>query len=605
MGGSRRRTREQEVAEFRDALTDSDSQVRLNAAVRLAYLDCADGLAELVTGLSHPEGAIRLVQVPEALSLLGEPGLSKARRLLRDRGPVRLAAAKTLTYAGAFDGVVEVIIDSLHDADRTTRTEAASLVGELGPPAVDAFDALTAAFRDQGEELAIALPALASAGRQRALPILRQALGHDTSPSPVRTSAMRALASLGTRAADTHPMVASALDDHSAPLRERLTAAHTLTRIGPSGEAVAATIGTTLPQADRWLRIGLLRALSHIAPGYPRRPEASQEWPWWESRSVHTPRPQRVEPVGRACADLLGTLVAHLDHDDSDVRRNAALAMAFFGRFGRTVAGDVRAAPRLPEPLRGDLLRRLLPRAFHESVRPSPLQSGRYAHLDPAAWQWGLYFAQPDVDLDAIAADCERQWAQADGGDLDYQLAVPKWQFLHYLVERHGVVLHGSATPGIDVLHPRSRSWGGGRTSGQPGVFAVDHALMAMYFGIIDRSKVSSMSNGVWWGRNPDGTPRRCFSLAVEYAGLAARPFVDATLYVLPSDTFTMMGELTSLVPVKPLARLAVAQEDYPFLEDVWGNDVGPLASQFGGRFAFLRDVGAFPAKRSVPSGSN
>ncbi|MGH3491453.1 MAG: hypothetical protein ACRDP8_26480 [Actinopolymorphaceae bacterium] len=550
--------------------------------------------------MSHPEGAIRLVQVPEALALLGEVGLNRARRLLGDDGPVRLAAARTLMYGADDDGVLEAIVASLDDPDRTTRAEATSLVGELGPRADGAFGALAAAFAHQGEDLAIALVALASAGQERALPLLLDALDRDGSTSPVRTEAMRALAGLGTNAADAHHLVAAVLDDDTVPLRERLVAAHTLTRIGPTGDAVAATVGAALPRADRWLRIGLLRTLAQIAPGYPRRPEVSQVWPLWESRFVHTPPPQRVR---RGRGEVLATLVDHLDHDDSDVRRNATLALAFFGRAGREVVDDVQGAPRLPEPLRDDLLRRLMPPTPTVSARPAGRRV-RFSGCDPAGWQLGLYRAQPEVDLDAIAADCEHQWAHADGGDLDYRIAVPKWQFLHYLVERYAVLLHGSATSGLDVLNPRSRSWGGGRTSGQPGVFAVDHALMAMYFGVVDRTKVPFMSNGVWWGRNPDGTRRRCFSLAVEFAGLAARPFVDATVYVLPSETFTMMGELTSLVPVKPLARLAISPADYPLLEEVWGSDIGPLASQFGDRFAFLRDVGTFPAKRSALSGS-
>ncbi len=50
----RRRGFEHELAEQRAWLSDPDAQVRLNAAVRLAYLDCADGLAELIAGLEHP-----------------------------------------------------------------------------------------------------------------------------------------------------------------------------------------------------------------------------------------------------------------------------------------------------------------------------------------------------------------------------------------------------------------------------------------------------------------------------------------------------------------------------------------------------------------------
>lgn len=61
-----------ELVGLRQMLDDPEAQVRLNAAVRLAYLGCPDGLAQLVEGLSHPELAIAMVQVPEALAVLGE-----------------------------------------------------------------------------------------------------------------------------------------------------------------------------------------------------------------------------------------------------------------------------------------------------------------------------------------------------------------------------------------------------------------------------------------------------------------------------------------------------------------------------------------------------
>jgi hypothetical protein len=308
----------------------------------------------------------------------------------------------------------------------------------------------------------------------------------------------------------------------------------------------------------------------------------------------------RSQSIAGSRERVLSYLVEHLDHDDPDVRRNAVLAISFFGRTGRQAVGHVAEAPRLSEPLRDDLLRRLGPRKSAETG--SGRRPGPFDNLDQSAWPWDLHLTQPAVDLDRIAAVCEWQWARrGSGGDLDYRIDVPRWEFLHYLVERHGVVLHGSVTPDIDVLTPRSRSWGGGRTSGQPGIFAVDHALMAMYFGIIDRSKVSNMSNGIWADKSPDGTAVRCFRLGVEFAGLADRPFREATVYILPAPTFTMMGELTSLVPVRPYARLAISPSDYPLLEHVWGSDVGPLSTQFGERFAFLRDVGEWPSKRSAP----
>jgi hypothetical protein len=179
---------------------------------------------------------------------------------------------------------------------------------------------------------------------------------------------------------------------------------------------------------------------------------------------------------------------------------------------------------------------------------------------------------------------------------------VPKWAFLHYLVDRHGVLLHGSRTAGIDVLRPVSRSGGGTRTSDQPGVFAVDHALMAMYFGIVDRSKVPNLSNALYELTGPDGTSVRGFRLGLNFIALSGRPFIDATVYILPPDTFSKMGEWTSLVPVRPLASVSIAPKDFPLLEYLWGTDLGPLSSQFTDEHPGLQDVGFWASKRSARS---
>lgn len=402
-------------------------------------------------------------------------------------------------------------------------------------------------------------------GGERALP---RVLGYLDSPSSVmQIFAMHALSGIGPPAVAAHDRLSAVVRDCGISLRERLAAGHALTRIGPTGDSVTAALLAAVPDADRWLRIGLLRLLGQVAPGYPRRPESSGVWPIWESKLIHSIRSQRVAESG----DLLASVLAdHLDHDDYDVRRNAALAVALLGVAGRSVTGRVRDASRLPEPVRDEVLRRLSPAG--RSRQP-------FVDLDPEAWPWELWLTDPEVDLMVISDQCEQQLATRNV-ELDYRIPVPKWAFLHYLVHRHHVVLHGSKQPGIELFRPMSRSWGGGRTAGQPGVFGVDHALMAMYFAILNRWNEEGFysPHGLWRGRRTDGKAVRCFQLGAELVALSARPFIEGTVYVLPPETFKKMGELTSLVPVLPLARLSVSPADFPLLEHLWGADLGPLS---------------------------
>jgi hypothetical protein len=356
-------------------------------------------------------------------------------------------------------------------------------------------------------------------------------------------------------------------------------------RVSLSGDELLAALLAGLKRADRWLAVGLLRAIAQLGPHYPLLPERSDRWPAWESRLALRAPAAKVEASMKL---LLRSLVEFLEHPDHDIRRSAALGLAFFGPAAGDAAAVLRAA-RLPPPLRHDVLRRL----------------GVPSVLDPDGFPWDLCTVRPPLDLDAIARGCESLWARADGGPLDYpraRSAVPKWAFLEYLVERRGLLLHGSRTAGIDVLRPISRSGGGTRISDQPGVFAVDHALMAMYFGIVDRSRVPSLSNTLVDLAHPDGAPVHGFRLGTDFVALAGRPFVDATVYILPPDTFSKLGEWTSLVPVRPLASLSITPQDLPLLEYLWGTDLGPLASQFTDEYPGLQDVAFWATKRSALS---
>jgi hypothetical protein len=111
---------------------------------------------------------------------------------------------------------------------------------------------------------------------------------------------------------------------------------------------------------------------------------------------------------------------------------------------------------------------------------------------------------------------------------------------------------------------------------------------------------VPHLSNSLVELTSPDGTRVRGFRLGTDFVALAGRPFIDATVYVLPPGTFSKMGEWTSLVPARPLASLAVAPEDLPLLEELWGTDLGPLASQFTEEHPGLQDAAFWATKRSA-----
>jgi hypothetical protein len=169
-------------------------------------------------------------------------------------------------------------------------------------------------------------------------------------------------------------------------------------------------------------------------------------------------------------------------------------------------------------------------------------------------------------------------------------LPAPKWQFLCHLADAHGLVLHGSGDPDIGVFEPRQAN-DLGEFGNQRAVYGAGDGIWAMFFAIADRDRIGSVTNACVRLADAAGRvspPRYVFSIS--RPALPLRPWRSGTVYVLPGDTFTLqpplrfgeyevrIPQLASLVPVAPLARVAVEPEDFPFLDLVRAHDDDRLA---------------------------
>ena len=154
-----------DIDELKPLLQDSDDQVRLNAAVRLAYEGCADGLDVLIAGLSHETSNISLSQVPDALALLGD----SARKRLRDSTPApkaRIPTARALSLLGDTNGICEVLVEALDGDNSDEQRMAVLLSGEVGATALNTLPSLQ---RLASEGMALACSALAVVGQTAGL----------------------------------------------------------------------------------------------------------------------------------------------------------------------------------------------------------------------------------------------------------------------------------------------------------------------------------------------------------------------------------------------------------------------------------------------------
>ena len=168
---------------------------------------------------------------------------------------------------------------------------------------------------------------------------------------------------------------------------------------------------------------------------------------------------------------------------------------------------------------------------------------------------------------------------------IEFTLPWPKWQFLCYLTDHHNIAMHGSGNPDIGLFEPR-QSNDLNEFGNQKAVYAASDGLWAMFFAIVDRGRVMSVTNACVRLADETGTihgPYYVFS--VSQSALSSQPWRTGTVYLLPRSTFTVqspiafgsnqvrIAQLASFVAVEPLAKLTVTPADFPFLMQIRGHD--------------------------------
>ena len=103
--------------------------------------------------------------------------------------------------------------------------------------------------------------------------------------------------------------------------------------------------------------------------------------------------------------------------------------------------------------------------------------------------------------------DALRDAALLTGGcpEIRYDLPHPKWQFLCHAADRRDLAVHGSGDPAIAVFEPR-QSNDLNDFGNQKAVYAASDGLWAMFFAIVDRARVGSITNACVRLTDPAGT---------------------------------------------------------------------------------------------------
>jgi hypothetical protein len=182
-----------------------------------------------------------------------------------------------------------------------------------------------------------------------------------------------------------------------------------------------------------------------------------------------------------------------------------------------------------------------------------------------------------------------RHWASRARENLaavsEGSLPSPTWLALTALAEIERVVFHGTSESQIEAFEPRqcvdTNPFGAQRA-----VYATKDPLWSLFYAALDRNPPFSLHNGCFRTIEENGArsdPKYFFSIA--QPALERRGFSPGFIYVLPGDTFVREPESrvlgvrievdhwASLEPVRPLARIPVVPEDFPFLGQIRGHD--------------------------------
>jgi hypothetical protein len=214
------------------------------------------------------------------------------------------------------------------------------------------------------------------------------------------------------------------------------------------------------------------------------------------------------------------------------------------------------------------------------------------AMIDAAATGQGLVLPPLELHAEKEAAFeqlYEEMMTRADGRFLDYTLPHPKHEFLRYVAVQEQIIFHGSGDPNIDEFRTVRTSMELRDKTGRgnlQAVYGTHDGLWPMFFAIVDRGQLTgSIRNGVAYHENDAGEQLAAYQFSINKEMLPKQPWREGTMYFLPRATFrrlpisdeAMSNEWASETAVKPIARLLLQPEDFPFLAQIGGHDDSEL----------------------------
>jgi hypothetical protein len=194
---------------------------------------------------------------------------------------------------------------------------------------------------------------------------------------------------------------------------------------------------------------------------------------------------------------------------------------------------------------------------------------------------------QFDKTLEMMAAFENLLVATSSGDVINYCLPFPKWQFLSHICESKNLVLHGSQNLEIEVVEPRQAK-DTKAFSNQAAIYATTDGIWVLYFAILDRRKYPEMTlfNSCLQARtSPEQLSEPLYFFSITHSVLLRKPWCTGAVYILPRQSFTqepvqqvqgaeiIFPHWIGSKPARPIAKLIVGPDDFPFLNQIHGHN--------------------------------
>lgn len=157
---------------------------------------------------------------------------------------------------------------------------------------------------------------------------------------------------------------------------------------------------------------------------------------------------------------------------------------------------------------------------------------------------------------------------------IGYDHSEPKYKFLNYLIEKKAVLVHGTNNSEIREFTPRKQTLANDRDIVNA-VFAASDSVWSMYFAIVNRSEYKGSLRNMCITVPTKLGIKRFYFFSINKEVVENR-WRDGVIYLFSKSDFEQGGAKNEWIckrPIKPIAKIKVTPEDFPFLDDVRSHD--------------------------------